>query len=77
MKKYLIFLSIFMVLYVVIQLAVGGILTAIYKPDVSSVTNGVVYKLGAFTPTLSILISALIAYFLSQKLSKKSKARTN
>lgn len=77
MKKYLIFLSIFMVLYLVIQLSLSGILTALYKPDVSSVANGVVYKLGAFTPTLSILLSALIAYFLSQKLSKRTKIQTN
>ena len=77
MKKYLIFLAIFIALYLVFQLSISAILTAAYSPDTSSAMNGVILKIGAYTPTLSIIIAALIAYFLSQKLSKTSKARTN
>ncbi len=76
MKKYLVFLAIFIVLYLVIQIAMGAILTAFYTPDVSSTKNGVVLKLAPHVPTAAIFLAALIAYFLSQKLSKASKVRT-
>jgi len=77
LKKYAIFLVIFMVLYVALQVSVGAILTTMYQPDVTSVKNGIVYKLGAFIPVLSILAAAAVSYFLTQKLDKKLKARTN
>jgi len=77
LKKYAIFLVIFMVLYVALQASVGAILTTIYQPDVTSVKNGIIYKLGAFIPVLSILAAAAVSYFLTQKLDKKLKARTN
>lgn len=77
LKKYAIFLVIFMVVYLILQVSVGTILTAIYQPDITSVKNDVVYKIGAFAPTLAILLAAAISYFLTQKLSKKLKARTN
>ncbi|WP_318614734.1 hypothetical protein [Sporosarcina sp. YIM B06819] len=77
LKKYVIFLVIFMVLYVALQVLVGVILTAIYQPDVTSGMNNFVYKLGGFTPVLSIIAAAVISNFLTQKLSKKLKIRTN
>ncbi len=77
LKKYAIFLVIFMVVYLILQVSVGTILTAIYQPDITSVKNDVVFKIGAFAPTLAILLAAAISYFLTQKLSKKLKARTN
>lgn len=77
LKKYAIFLVIFMVVYLILQFSVGTILTAIYQPDITSVKNDVVYKIGAFAPTIAILLAAAISYFLTQKLSKKLKARTN
>lgn len=77
LKKYAIFLVIFMVLYVTLQLSVVTVLTALYQPDVTSVKNDVINKLGAFIPVLSILAAAAISYFLTQKLGKRFKARTN
>ena len=77
LKKYAIFLVIFMVLYVALQVSVGAILTTMYQPDATSVKNGIVYKLGAFVPVLSILAAAAISYFLTLKLDKKLKARTS
>ncbi|MEK5040261.1 hypothetical protein [Sporosarcina sp. FSL K6-3457] len=77
LKKYAIFLVIFMVLYLALQLSVGAVLTAMYQPDVTSVKNDVVYKLGAFTPALTIIAAAAISYFLTYKLGKKVKVRTN
>ncbi len=77
LKKYAIFLGIFMVVYLALQVSVGAILTTIYQPNITSVKNDVVYKIGAFAPTLAILLAAAISYFLTQKLSKKLKERTN
>lgn len=77
LKKYAIFLVIFMVVYVILQVSVGSILTAMYQPDITSVKNDVVYKIGTFAPTLAILLAAAISYFLTQKLSEKFKAPTN
>ncbi|WP_203247411.1 hypothetical protein [Sporosarcina beigongshangi] len=75
LKKYAIFLVIFMVLYLALQVSVGAILTTLYKPDVTSVKNDVVYNLGAFMPVLTILAAAAISYFLTQKLSKALKLK--
>jgi len=77
LKKYAIFLGIFMVFYLIFQVSVGAILTTIHQPEVDSVKNEIVYKLGAFTPALSILAAAGISYFLTYKLKKKGKAQTN
>ena len=77
LKKYAVFLVIFMIIYLALQVSVGAILTALYQPDVTSGTNNFVYKLGGFTPVLSIIAAAAISNFLTQKLSKKLKIRTN
>ncbi|MFJ7934035.1 hypothetical protein [Sporosarcina sp. NPDC096371] len=77
MKKYLIFLAIFIGLYLAMQIAMGGILTILYKPEVTSAKNDAVFKLASYVPTVSIILSALIAYFLSEKLNKLAKARAN
>ena len=77
LKKYAVFLVIFMIIYLALQVSVGAILTTIHQPDVTSVKNGIVYKLGAFIPVLSIIAAAAISYFLTYKLKKKVKAQTN
>lgn len=77
LKKYAIFLVIFMVVYLILQVSVGTILTAIYQPDVTSTMNNIVYKLGGFIPVLSIIAASALSYFLTYKLKKKVKAQAN
>ncbi|KAA0955922.1 hypothetical protein FQ087_15205 [Sporosarcina sp. ANT_H38] len=78
MKKYMIFIISFTVLYTVFQLSSGAILTALYKPDLSSVhsisAQEVVFAGTSTIPLLFIFLSSTIAYFISQKLGRTSKA---
>ncbi|MEC2076332.1 hypothetical protein [Metabacillus fastidiosus] len=77
MKKYLIFIISFVLLYVVFQISSGLLLTAFYTPDfyaLESVSsqNGVIGETISI-PLLATLIIATLAYFLSQKTFKTSK----
>ncbi|MEK5067552.1 hypothetical protein [Sporosarcina sp. FSL K6-1508] len=83
MKKYLIFIFSFAALYILFQLSTGAILTVLYKPDLSSMTaisnQEVVFEKTSNIPFFSIFIflSSTIAYFLSQKIGRTSKASTD
>lgn len=78
MKKYMIFIISFTALYTVFQLSSGAILTALYKPDLSSMQSisnqEVLFEGTSYIPLLFIFLSSTIAYFLSQKLGRTSKA---
>ena len=78
MKKYLIFIISFAALYTVFQLSSGAILTALYTPDISLMqstsSQEVVFGGTSNIPLLFIFLSSTIAYFLSQKLGRTSKA---
>lgn len=75
MKKYLVFSISFLVLYILIQISSGLILTAFYTPDFSSAGQEIVFGQTTYTPFLMIFISATIAYLLSQKLGKTPKTQ--
>jgi hypothetical protein len=78
MKKYLIFIISFAFLYTIFQLSSGAILTALYTPDIplmqSTSSQEVVFGETSNIPLLFIFLSSTIAFFLSQKLGKTSKA---
>jgi len=78
LKKYLIFIISFAALYTLFQLSSGAILTALYKPDIflmqSTSNQEAIYGGSSTIPLLFILLSSTIAYFLSQKLGRTSKA---
>ncbi|MGG3926504.1 hypothetical protein ABET51_10955 [Metabacillus fastidiosus] len=77
MKKYLIFIISFVLLYVVFQISSGLLLTAFYTPNfyvLESVSSQ--NEMSGETisiPLLATLIIATLAYFLSQKIFKTSK----
>ena len=77
MKKYLIFIISFTFLYTVLQLSSGAVLTALYKPGLSSVQSisnqEVVFGGASTSPLLFIFLSSTIAYFLSQRLGRALK----
>lgn len=75
LKKYLVFIISFALLYTLIQISSGLILTALYTPDVSSVGQQVVFGETTYTPFVMIFLSATAAYFLSQKLGKTAKVQ--
>lgn len=74
MKKYIVFIVSFILLYFVFQIGTGLLLTYFYSPDVSSISgaNGRQVEFGSVSafPLLLILPIATIAYFLSQKIVK-------
>lgn len=72
MKKYVVFILSFVLLYTVFQILSGWILTALYTPDLYSINNSVsqelVFGQTSIIPFLTTLLVASVAYFLSQKL---------
>ncbi|MFJ7977937.1 hypothetical protein ACIQZI_20005 [Peribacillus sp. NPDC096379] len=76
MKKYLVFIISFAIIYTVFQIASGLILTASYTPDYSSIEGNLSQTLVFGTtsiPLLVVLLTATLAYFLSQKKFRTSK----
>jgi len=80
MKKYLIYINSFAALYLMFQISSGAILTLFYNPDLSSVQaiagQEVVLERTTNIPFsfIFIFLSSTIAYFLSQKVGRTSKA---
>lgn len=76
LKKYLVFLISFVMIYMVFQIVSGLILTASYIPDFSSIEGNlskeVVFGMTSI-PLLLILLIATLAYFLSQQKFRFSK----
>ncbi|MBL3642766.1 hypothetical protein JMN23_10365 [Bacillus sp. RHFB] len=70
MKKHLVFLISFVMIYMVFQIGSGLILTASYIPDFSSIEGNlsqeVVFGKTSIPLQVTLLIATL-AYFLSQK----------
>ena len=76
LKKYLVFLISFVMLYMVFQIGSGLILTASYTPDFSSIEGNLSQEVVFGTssiPLLVTLLTATVAYFLSQKKFRISK----
>ena len=70
LKKFSVFIISFVTLYIAFQLVSGLILTAIYTPKFTSVTNNISPEVSfgsASNPLLLALLTATVAYFLSQK----------
>ncbi|MFF2459829.1 hypothetical protein [Peribacillus simplex] len=76
LKKYLVFLINFVMLYMAFQIGSGLILTASYTPDFSSIEGNLSQEVVFGTssiPLLVTLLTATVAYFLSQKKFRISK----
>ncbi|ADC52192.1 hypothetical protein BpOF4_20984 (plasmid) [Alkalihalophilus pseudofirmus OF4] len=77
MKKYTVFIFSFFLLFIVLQILSGWVLTAFYTPDFSltnmGVSQEVMFGQTSIIPILTTLSIATLAYFLSQKLSVTSK----
>lgn len=77
MKKYAVFLSSFLLLYIVLQIFSGWVITALYTPDLSLANNSlsqeVVIGQSSINPLLTTLLIATLSYFLSQKLFTTKK----
>ncbi|KOR87378.1 hypothetical protein AM233_17930 [Bacillus sp. FJAT-22058] len=75
MKKYLVFLISFVLIYMAFQIGSGWILTA-YTPDFTSIEGNLSQEVVFGTtsiPLLVTLLTATLAYFLSQKKFRISK----
>ncbi|GAE26647.1 hypothetical protein JCM9140_2731 [Halalkalibacter wakoensis JCM 9140] len=72
MKRYIVFILSFVLLYIVFQILSGWIVTALYTPDLSSInrhgSQEVVFGQTSIIPFFSTLFVATLAYLLSQKL---------
>lgn len=80
MKKFSVFIISFVTLYIVFQVVSGLILTAFYTPNFTSVANDLSQEVSfgsSSNPLLLALLTATVAYFLSQKKFWKSKTQTN
>jgi hypothetical protein len=77
LKRYVVFILSFVLLYIVFQILSGWILTALYTPDLSSINNNasqeVVFGQTSVIPFFVTLLVATLAYLLSQKLFVFSK----
>ncbi|MGE8082048.1 hypothetical protein [Peribacillus loiseleuriae] len=77
MKKYLVFIISFILLYTVFQILSGVMLTAFYTPDFSAIEGNYSQEVGfgkvSSIPLLVTLLIATLAYFLSQKVFRISK----
>lgn len=74
MKKYIIFIFSFVLLYIVYQLVTGWVLTALYTPNIfptnKNLSQDVSFGQTTSIPLFSTLLIATLAYFMSQKLFK-------
>ncbi|THE11611.1 hypothetical protein E1I69_14250 [Bacillus timonensis] len=72
MKKYVVFILSFGLLYLIVQILSGWLLTTHYTPDLSSMNNNtsqeVVFGQTSIIPFVATLLVATLAYFISQKL---------
>ena len=80
LKKFSVFIISFVTLFTAFQIVSGWILTAFYIPNFTSVTNELSQEVsfGSASNTLPLaLLTAIVAYFLSQKKFRISKTKTN
>jgi quinol-cytochrome oxidoreductase complex cytochrome b subunit len=78
MKKYLVLIISFVMIFMAFQIVSGLILTASYTPDFSSIGGNLSRKVEFGTisiPLLFTLLTASLAYFLSQKKFRISRVR--
>ncbi|MFD2212304.1 hypothetical protein [Metabacillus endolithicus] len=72
MKKYVVFILNFILLYIVFQILSGLLLTALYSPNFSSINNNMSQEVAfgetSIIPFLGTILVATLAYFLSQKI---------
>lgn len=72
LKKYVVFILSFVLMYTVFQVLLGWLLTTLYTPDPfpmnSNASQEVEFGQVSFIPFLATLLVATLAYFLSQKL---------
>ena len=77
LKKYVVFLISFVLLYLTFEIFTGWILTALYTPDFSLINNtssqeALLVGQNSIVPFLSALSIATIAYFMSEFICKKA-----
>ncbi|WP_432351918.1 hypothetical protein [Sporosarcina sp. A2] len=80
MKKFLVFISSFVIIFMAFQIVSGLILTSSFTPNPSSVANDLSREVSfgnASNPLLLTLLTATLVYFISQKKFRISKAPTN
>jgi quinol-cytochrome oxidoreductase complex cytochrome b subunit len=77
LKKYVVFILSFVLLYIVAQITSGLLLTALYTPDLTSINHNVSQEVSfgqtSIIPFLATLLVATLAYILSQRLFTTSK----
>lgn len=80
MRKFIVFIFSFMLLFIVLQIISGWVLTIFYTPDFSSTKIGVnqevMFGQTSIIPLLATLSIATLAYYFSQKLFVTSKNNT-
>ncbi|EDL66652.1 hypothetical protein [Bacillus sp. SG-1] len=77
MKKYVIFIISFILMYVIVQVLAGWVLTALYAPTFPASTSGLPQEVefGQVT-TIGFLLSlivATLAFYFTQKFTRTSK----
>lgn len=80
LKNFLVFIGSFIIIFMAFQIVSGLILTASDTPNPSSVANGLSREVSFGNDSNSLLLTMLtatLAYFISQKKFGISKARTN
>ncbi|MFK9120942.1 hypothetical protein ACJEBK_29590 [Peribacillus frigoritolerans] len=78
MKKYLVFLISFVMIYMVFQIGSGLILTASYIPDFSSIEGNLSQEVvfgKTSIPLLVTLLTATLAYFLFKRNLESQKIK--
>lgn len=78
MKNYFIFLTAFLFIFIAVEILTGMILTAMYSPDPAMIEAGYASSEVNFGerrdyPVLAAIISASIAFFISQGFSKRKR----
>ena len=80
MKKFFVFIISFVTLFTAFQILSGLILTAFHTPNPTPIANNLSPEVSfgsASNPLLLALLTAAVAYFLSQKIFRKSKTQIN
>ncbi|MDN4526642.1 hypothetical protein [Fictibacillus fluitans] len=74
MKRFLIFIGLFLTGYIILQLVSGLFLTAGYSPDMMDQGKTVGYQVfGRISFVIGTLLIATLAFFLSEKLIGTNK----
>ena len=80
LKKFSVSIASFITLFIAFQILSGLILTATFTPNFTLVTKNVSQEVSfgnALNPLLLVLLTATVAYFLSQKICKISKTQAH